>query len=236
MSASREGLAYNFGMQIDLGWNKRVGPLLLLLGALLFIHVPILQLLGMGRWMLAGRWFSRTPVSSTVLFFLFYFLSVYCILFWPLKNLKRRNNLKVVLMSALVSLPLLTFSAWQGKSQAWWEIADSAMTIFPAAWVSVHCALRRREYAMAALFLSVVTFTPVFLINDIMTPFPVLFGFSARVSAFAHSALVIRGLSGLICLPLPLCWSWVAEEEGPEDLPREFLSSLKPQHPCPAEG
>jgi len=197
---------------------------------LLFAFIPVLQAMGLGRWMLAGRWFAKTPVSSTLLYFVVYWTAVYGVVIWPLSTLKRRNNFMAALMSLLAALPLLSFAAWQGQARAWWEIADSAVLVLPAAWCAVQCSIRQRHHFIASFFLAVVTFLPIFVVNDILAPFPVLFGFSAKVAEFSMWARAFRIVGGISCLAIPFFWAWDRETSlEREHFPREFLSTLDPQ-------
>lgn len=237
MSALLSRVAYNFRMQRK-SENGSVGRVLGLAALLIFSYIPILQVLGWGRWMLAGRWFSATPVSSTIFYFALYFAAVGATIVWPMTTIKKRNNFMAVLMTVLASLPLASFAAWQGNARAWWEVADAALFVLPASWCAVHCSMRTGKHAVAGFFLAAITFVPLFLVNDILTPYPVLFGFSARVAEFARTALAIRAVAAVACLFIPvLAWDWVRDPEGEENsaLPREFLNSLQPPRTRPAE-
>lgn len=211
--------------------GNRVWTVLGIATLILFAYIPILHVAGLGRWMLGGRWFSATPVTSTLLYFVLYFIGIYGVVIWPATTLKRRNNAVACLLAVLFSLPLVSFTAWQGNARAWWEIADGALLIVPAAWLAVHCSLRTQKHFTAAFFLAGVTFLPVFVVNDILAPYPVLFGFSAKLASFPYWSRNIRAIAALVCLPLPLLWSWnqEREEDGGGILPREFLHSLKPR-------
>jgi len=210
--------------------GNRVWLVLAIATAILFAYIPILSIAGQGRWMLGGRWYSPTPVTSTLLYFLAYFIGMYVVVIWPATTLKRKNNFVACLLAVLFSLPLISFTAWQGNARAWWEVADGAAIVVPAAWIAVHLSLRKQRHFTAAFFLAAVTFLPIFVVNDILAPYPVLFGFSAKVSTFAAWSRNIRAVAAVLCLPLPFLWAW--DQEGEEEsggiLPREFLHSLKP--------
>lgn len=170
-----------FEYEPKIAWGV-VGRVFLLLFCFLWASMFLSELdISFGR-KAAVPW---VPVDY-LLRFLFYFMALHVVLFWPisqyaLPELRKKGSwFRSAVLVLLVSCPLLSYGHYLGTFRNVFDVQELFLVVFPPVVLGTLMYERTEKLWLFSAFVSLSTFLPFFLINDLLGPFETVLYFSPK--------------------------------------------------------
>lgn len=169
----------------------------------LFAFIPlgwILRLCGLS----AG---VSLPGMKLALSLMGLFLLVSCVLVWPLTSIvypQFKQSVspvrKILISITLLTPPLVGFCYYWGSVKDWKDVLEIALIVLPSVIISsVVYDLTQRAWLLT-LLLVLSTFVPIFLVNDILSPYPVRWVYYSSGVVFYYLRVLIPVGTALFCV------------------------------------
>jgi hypothetical protein len=192
-----EGLAF-YPMQkddfseLDLPVHPGVSPTrVLLVGSLLFAFAPVARLIHQCTFMWGARSFAPGYSLRLSFYFVCLWAAIHLMLIrrlstmvYPPLEKKGIPALRVLVVTLFLALPLLSFAYFLSHYRDLMDLNEIFLAIVPGVVITAFIFELTRASIVSSLFLTSAVFVPLFLFNDILSPFVTLGNYASTSAWF----------------------------------------------------
>jgi hypothetical protein len=155
---------------------------------LLYAFLPIAWMLGLCTFLPIDG--NVRPVRVGLYVFIHFFL-IFSVVVWPVTNLAYKQlekidvkALRVFSLFAFFAIPIAAFACYQASFREVMDFHEVFLAVVPAATLAAITWEETRKSGWVTLILAGATFIPIFLCNDVLGPFAVLWKYASSNSGF----------------------------------------------------
>lgn len=135
----------------------------------------------------------------------FLFAGVHALLVWPLyqfgeKDLSqiKSESLRALICFSLLALPLLSFTVLFSQIKSWVDLFETILLVGPPVFIASLYFVKAKKPLLVSALISIPLFTGLFLVSDMMGPFPTRFQYLADANFVLYSK--VFAFSSAVCL------------------------------------
>lgn len=166
-----------------------------------FSYLGLVFLTEMAHWVPGARSYALEAPSDTIVYFVAYTLGVHLFLTWPLTtmafpSLKNKSRwAQLFIPTVMASLPLLSFAYYLGGIRDLLGFHEALLIVIPAVLLATHFYGKIKEAWLFTAMIVIATFLPFWIVNDVLSHFPVLAAYASRAGQFYFWRVVLPILS-----------------------------------------
>ncbi len=177
-----------------------------------FLFLPMAKWMGLCYFVEGARYYAPHAFLDLFLYGTAFLVAVHSFLVWPLTAEQTWEHLKKMPMALqigiptfLMTLPLLGFSYWLVDIKDNLSLLELLIQIVPGIILGALLFQRTEKPWVFTLIAGVGAFIPLFVMNDLLSPFPVVFAYASKGAAFYFWKTVLP--LGLTLLLIGLFWN-----------------------------
>ena len=170
---------------------------------LYFAYLPLGYVLNLCTFDTGVRALGGSPAIRVASYFVIYAFFVHFILVWPMTAFvypQYRDKwvlpLRSLAVFLLLAAPLASFSYYLGTFREPLHYFEAALSVFPACLIAILYYEKAQRGWVFSLVLSLFSFIPLMVTNDLLGPFPVFWNYATTDGGFYF----LRVLSPLVAL------------------------------------